>query len=143
VKAAHKSGIATEASWPYKIERFAHKPSATADKTGLWHQAKAGYKACLDVDDVLQALSYDIPVVLGYSVFANHDGPQGHIPMPGPQDELLGGHCQWVCAGDPHTREFKLQNSWGTSWGESGYAYLPFAYVERRWASDMWAVLHE
>jgi len=77
-------------------------------------------------------------------VFSNHDAGQvGRIPMPGPRDRMEGGHCQWIVAGDPKTREFKIQNSWGVSYGDKGYNYLPFEYFDRGWADDAWACLHE
>jgi C1A family cysteine protease len=144
VKAAFKLGVATEASWPYKVERFTHTPTVTAQTTAKWHQVKGGYKRCLSVDDVLQALSYDIPTLFGYSVFSNHDsGRNGRIPLPGPTDRLEGGHCQWIVAGDPTTREFKLQNSWSAQYGDKGYNYLPFEYFDHGWADDAWSCIHE
>jgi C1A family cysteine protease len=143
VKGAFNVGVATEASWPYKIERFAHKPSATAEKTARWHQVKGGYKRCLDVDDILQAISYDTPVAGGFSWFSNSDGPNGHMPMPGPRDSLEGGHAICIVGGDPKTREFKFSNSWSDKWGDDGYGYVPFAFMERGWMDDCWAVLHE
>lgn len=143
VKAANKIGVATEASWPYRPERFTRTPSATALKTAAWHQIKVGYKACLDVDDVLQAISYGIPVVGGFSWFGNSDGPGGHIPMPSPNDSTDQGHCVWFTAGDPRRREFRFQNSWAGDWGDNGYGYMPFAFLERGYADDFWAILHE
>jgi C1A family cysteine protease len=143
VKSALKLGVATEASWPYRIERFARKPTETAYTTATWHQVKGGYKACLNIDDILQALSYDIPVTGGFTWFSNSDGPSGRMPMPGPRDWPEGGHAIWIVDGDPKTREFKFQNSWGENWGERGYGYVPFEFLERGYMDDCWALVHE
>ena len=144
VKQAFKLGVATEATCPYNISAFARKPSEQAYTTGRWHQLKGGYKACLTADDILQSIAADIPVVFGYSVFSSHDsGREGHIPMPSAMDRLEGAHCCWFIDGDPKTRYFKFQNSWSEEYGDKGYYYLPFDYVDHGYADDIWAGVHE
>lgn len=145
VKAAVKLGVATEATCPYHpLTHFARKPTKAADKTAQSHQIMVGYYRCLTVDDVLQALDNGMPVVGGFSCFSNlpQADANGHVPMPGPRDRLEGGHCVMFVRGDPSTREFKFANSWG-EWGDHGYGYLPFEYLERGLADDFWSISHE
>src|SRR5215207_1190082 len=144
VKGAFAYGVATEATHPYKIDRFTKAPTQTANTTARWHQIKGGYKRCLSVDEVMQALSEDMAVAGGFSCFSNLDaGHKGHIPMPGPNDSLEGGHAVFFVAADPATREFKFANSWNETWGDGGYGYLPFAFFEKGWADDFWSITHE
>ena len=35
-----------------------------------------------------------------------------------------------------------VHNSWGERWGEAGYGWLPYDYVNKRLAADFWTVLH-
>jgi len=55
-----------------------------------------------------------------------------------PQSEdqkRIGGHAI-ACVGYEQNRGFELRNSWGISWGDSGYTYLPFedhSYILETW----------
>ncbi|HEY9772669.1 MAG TPA: C1 family peptidase [Planktothrix sp.] len=42
----------------------------------------------------------------------------------------------------PPTNCFIIRNSWGTSWGDKGYCYMPYDYLTGKHASDMWTVRH-
>jgi hypothetical protein len=63
--------------------------------------------------------------------------------------QVEGGHAVPVLWADTAARMFFGQNSWSNRWGgpapagaayrERGYFGLPFAYVERGEADDIWA----
>jgi hypothetical protein len=37
------------------------------------------------------------------------------------------------------TSQFKFRNSWGTTWGDGGYGYLPYQYIlSKSLSSDWW-----
>lgn len=49
------------------------------------------------------------------------------------------GHAVLLVGYDRKEGYFKFQNSWGTSWGDSGYFYTSFEFlVDPRLARDFW-----
>ena len=71
------------------------------------------------------------------------------IPLhfPSPEERVLGGHAIVAVGYDDKKQIGKekgallIRNSWGTEWGELGYGWLPYAYVESRLAVDFWSLV--
>ena len=65
----------------------------------------------------------------------------GLVPMPGPSDAPVGGHCVVMVGHDDVTQLFIVRNSWGKDWGKDGYFFMPYAYVlNPNLASDFWTI---
>ena len=65
----------------------------------------------------------------------------GFAPMPGPNEQFLGGHAVMLVGYDDSQTAFIVRNSWGSSWGQAGYFTLPYEYVcDPNLASDFWTV---
>ena len=62
--------------------------------------------------------------------------------MPQPSESNLGGHCVMIVGYQDSTKQFIVRNSWGSSWGLSGYFYLPYEYIDpaNNLASDFWTL---
>lgn len=144
IKGAAHEGVALEKCWPYKPAKFAKTPTRTAVRSALAHQAVHYYR-CLSVDDVLQALANDMPVVFGFTCYSSLNQAAsngGHVPIPARGEKVEGGHCIWAYGGDTVHSEFECQNSWG-DWTPDGRLFIPFEFIERGMADDAWAVDHE
>lgn len=72
---------------------------------------------------------------------------KGEIPFPGAGDRLEGGHAVVTVGYDDNRRIGKdtgallIRNSWGSGWGEGGYGWLPYSYVEQGLAVDFWSLV--
>lgn len=106
----------------------------------------ASYHWAFGLNDILLALGYAGPVVLGVNWYSNMFKPdaQGFLWASG---ELSGGHCilarsvhlQWLTSTSPkllanvdkHQSYVVLHNSWGKSWGQDGEAKLSLLDLER------------
>ncbi len=72
-----------------------------------------------------------IPV---YTNFEYLDSTNYFYDGPGDGDDYLGGHAIIVCGYDDDAGDgaggFKIRNSWGTTWGNNGEAYLSYNFVK-------------
>ncbi len=88
----------------------------------------------------------------GFQSFEDTDKP-GDIPYPCKEESAQWGHAV-VAVGYDDNRiitnlscktETKgallIRNSWGKSWGEDGYGWLPYEYVLNGLALDFWSLL--
>ncbi|MEG1808824.1 MAG: C1 family peptidase, partial [Oscillospiraceae bacterium] len=84
-------------------------------------------------------------VLTGITVFESFETEKttqtGVIPLPDTLIEReLGGHALLIVGYDDAKRWFVIRNSWGRKWGDKGYGYMPYEYVERGYAFDFWVL---
>jgi C1A family cysteine protease len=161
MKAVNKTGVASEALWPYSdgLTLFKRKPSPAAYTDGLKHRALT-YAAVANADaSIKQALTNRDAVIIGFVVYDSFENDvvdsTGQVPMPGPRESVLGGHAVCIVGWDD-TRSYYaasdttlarplgtgcwiVRNSWGTSWGDHGYCYMPYPFLRQN-GFDFWAL---
>ena len=88
-----------------------------------------GWKRIPSVHSMRKALSEGKPVVFAMMIHDNmSEAVNGVIPMPTATSQPVGGHAIVAVGYDNARRHFIIRNSWGTSWGDKGYGYLPYDY---------------
>jgi C1A family cysteine protease len=152
MKAMVLFGVPPEEYWPYNIARFDDEPSpfcysfAENYKTIRYFRLDTpGLPTDRLLTRVKQFLAAGYPSMFGFTVynFGNEDGEFG---FPGPSDRVYGGHAVVAVGYDDNrqigdeTGAIKVRNSWGRNWGESGYGWLPYRYVEESLAVDFWSL---
>src|SRR5437879_3142522 len=55
-----------------------------------------------------------------------------------PENEPNLGHSVALIGYDEGSQRFVFRNSWGPGWGDAGYGYLPYDYLER-YQQEAWA----
>jgi len=144
-------GICPEIIMPYaeladmsspKVPSIPNKAMETAVNYKIKTYAQLCASSDTDRSQVInvmrEALKNEGPFLLALLVCENFK-PDENYELPLPEGEMLGGHAIGI-AGDLPDREcLILRNSWGNSWGENGYAYLPYAWLDNK-VFGSWAV---
>ena len=154
LKAIVAFGIPAEQHWPYDLDKVNDDPPAFlyafADRyksiryVRLDGRNRTGRETLETVKAFLVA---GFPAVFGFSVPASISS-DGDVPYRPTFDEVQGGQAV-VAVGYDDQRisstkgAIQFRNSWGREWGEDGYGWLPYAYVEEQLAVDFWTIVSE
>ena len=147
-KVINTNGYCSEATWPYDITQFTVEPNAEAKKEAKNDRVIKYQRVDQTFNALKGILTHGHPIVFGISVYESFESDSvasnGVVPMPSANEQLLGGHCIVLVGYNDSKQLFTFRNSWGTSWGDAGYGYLPYSYViNANLASDFWIVLNE
>jgi C1A family cysteine protease len=140
VKSAATVGVCLEKTDPYITTNFDVKPSPKAYEEAKDHLITA-YFRMLTVLEMQANLAEDRPSVFGIPLYDSffRVGKDGEVPMPKRGERMHGGHAM-ALFGYRSDERFIIRNSWNVTWGDRGYGYLPFEYIERM-GSDFWAII--
>lgn len=146
IKSLQKSGVCPENMWPYNISQFKIKPPKICYKTAAKHKAIVVANIQQDITSMKNSLSNGYPFVVGISIYKSFESPKvtnsGVVSIPDiNNEEFLGGHAVLVCGYNDIGQIWIVRNSWGTSWGDKGYFYLPYLYLlDSHLSSDLWNI---
>lgn len=122
--------------WPLNAVREAWSRPPKAAGPPPWLRAGLD-ELPLSRDHLQEKLLEGHAVVLVIHVteeFHNADSTSGRVGLPSPHAQTYGLHAV-LCVGqakdDAGETHFLIRNSWGTGWGNSGYAWVPWEYVGR------------
>lgn len=145
MKILQKMGCAPEIDWPYDISKFRQTPPAMSSKDAGQYKITE-YHRVSDLTALKSALAEGYPVVIGIQVYESFESDQvaetGIVPLPTRGEQFLGGHAV-LAVGYRDDAKNKgrgvviCRNSWGESWGDKGYFYLPYNYFVSC-VTDMW-----
>ena len=157
MKAMVLFGVPPEKYWPYHVTKFNDEPSSFCYAFAQNYQAlkyyrldPAGTSPTAALAAIKKNLASSLPAIFGFSVYSSipplGDG-KGEIPFPEKCDSLEGGHAVLAVGYDDSKKIGKtkgallIRNSWSKEWGDQGYGWLPYAYVEQGLADDFWSMV--
>jgi len=122
------SSFQKEAAKPYRIKSYA----------ALWTST-----AGADLEFLKEKIAEGEPVALGIPVYENFYYCQdGWVDIPGRNDEYIGDHAVCAVGYDDHAGRgggVKIVNSWGSGWGDCGYAYLSYRFL-KNYVFEAWVM---
>jgi hypothetical protein len=145
VRALAESGYCDEDLCPYAPRRFRERPTEAAFAQAAGRKLTDARPVPQDLDAMRACLAAGRPIIVGFAAYPSlvteAVDRTGLIPLPGDDEERIGGHDVLVVGYDDDRQAFRVLNSWGAHWGEGGFGWLPYAYaLDPRLAGDFWTI---
>jgi C1A family cysteine protease len=153
LKAMVLCGVPPERCWPYEVERFSQAPDAflySFDEPyrGVRYLRLDGRKASGSetLRYVKAFLAAGFPAAFGFPV-PNSLSAAPDIPYRPTFDAIVGGQAVIAVGYDDlwlrgSRGALLVRSSWSSAWGDNGYGWLPYSFVEEKFAIDFWTLLH-
>ena len=145
IKSVATIGDCPEAEWPYDISKFADKPPTSCYNDAAKVKAVSYSSVLQSLNQLKGCLAAGFPFVFGFTVYDSFESQavaeSGVVPMPGPNEQVLGGHAVIAVGYDDSQQRFMVRNSWNTTWGLQGYFTMPYSYLtDANLADDFWTI---
>lgn len=146
IKSAVTWGVCPDALWPHAASKLNEKPSPACYEAAKRFRATTYQSLRQTLPQLKGCIASGQPFVFGFIVHASFNSlvveRTGEMPMPGREDDLVEGGLAVCAVGYSDARQaFIVRNSSGSTWGDGGYFYMPYAYItDPRLSYDFWAI---
>lgn len=153
-------GCPPENYWEYDVTKYDDEPPAFTysfakefQTLNYIHLDKPPIQSSDLLYKVKLFLKFNLPMMFGFTVYrSSYPENLGEIPYPSSTDSVTGGHAVIAMGYDDNKTinhpdgsqtkgAIKIRNSWGTAWGENGYGWLPYKYIESGLTADWWTII--
>jgi C1A family cysteine protease len=165
-----EKGVCSETDWPYDATKYSEEPSTEAINNANAHKtiketSKDSFIALHNTsNNIKNTLKLGFPVVFGFKVYSSfftiHNPPSNYnniytMPIPAESETIVGGHAAVFVGFKEQEKVFIVRNSWGSTWGDNGYFYMPYDIIDSTknvvvgdkiktvgvYVSDIWSIM--
>jgi C1A family cysteine protease len=145
IEALRNYGVCAEKLWPYDTKKFTVKPPSICYIDASANKALKVKNIYCTLNGIKTALANGYLCVVGIQIYASFESMSttltGIVSMPRPREAYLGGHAVVIVGYNDLKKCWIMRNSWGSTWGDKGYFYLPYNYLlHPKLASDVWII---
>lgn len=139
------NGAATMADMPYSDKDYRTQPTTQVIGKAAGNKIKEFGRISLDLPAFKAFLANKNPIVIGAKVDANmtkltdkFDNEPGWRTYDAAS--VRGGHAMVIVGYDDARQAFKVQNSWGSGWGNKGFFWMAYSllpYIQEAYAATV------
>ncbi len=148
VEGLKKFGVCPEDTWPFDPKHVNKHPPHHAYDEAHKEVVDELEQVPTDLDQWRHCLAEGRPIIFGMKLFDSFDkARKGKVPMPTDSEKARNKHGRhaMLCVGYSDVdRLFIVRNSWGGTWGDRGYCYIPYDYLmnDEYNSGDSWVIRH-
>lgn len=147
-KAMHEVGICQESLWPYEELKITQKPSPAAYKYAEGNIISKYERLEQDIHQFRACLKEGFPFAFGFKLYesfhCDENEKEGLLPMPSAQEIESNKrtlHGVLAVGYDDTTQCITVLNSWGDTFGDKGYFYMPYKFItDPELAMNFWKI---
>lgn len=144
------NGAAPWSSMPYSDKDYLTQPSASSKKEALKYKIKAFSRLNFkNPDEIKRVLAGKNVVMVGMIIDDAFYKLKGSTIYDENGGQSYGGHAMTIVGYDDQKKSksgkkgaFKLQNSWGTNWGDKGFGWVSYSMLAKV-GQETYAIIDE
>ncbi|GAM25822.1 hypothetical protein SAMD00019534_089970 [Acytostelium subglobosum LB1] len=127
-------GAPSETTWPFDVKRVNDVPDQKSYDEAALFLIEENELVPTELDAWKKCLAEGNPIIFAMRLYNSFDSHRkaGLVPIPSPAEESRGSHGAhaMLCVGyNDKDQVFIIRNSWGSTWGDKGYCYIPYRYL--------------
>jgi len=144
IKVLNNLGCCEAELCPNNYLLFEIKPSEEAYKNAKELKKSFQYRKIIgQPDNIMKMLSINIPVLMGMTVYESFESENvartGFVTIPSINENILGCISVLIVGYNLQKEMFIVRNNWGSEWGQEGYFWLPYSYLQKN-CRDFWVL---
>jgi C1A family cysteine protease len=134
IRSMSEFGVCERRDWNYDSLNYSVEPNDIAKENALKNKVTKAMNVCHKLNDLKSAIADGFPICFTLKIFESFgQSLRGFITRP-KEEELRGDsngyHAMVLCGYSDINKLFIVRNSWGKPFGDNGYCYIPYSYIE-------------